>query len=375
MTRLLVRAGGWNVAVTEAERAARIDACRKQFREAGLPLFDEDFSASTNVFNRAAPLLVLVFAAEMFGAIKLDWSIWANLGAVAAGIAILLAVGALINRWRGRRWNSMPRHVGRVEQAAFVIVPALLPLIFGGQTRSAWVTALGNLLLLVLIYAVLGYGLTSILGWALRRITRQLMASFALLARAVPLLLIFALLIFLTTEMWEVFTLIADADLILVGVLFVGLGTAFLFARLPQEVRMLESDVSDAPTPLGKRQRRNVGLVLFTSQALQVLIVTLMIAAFFIVFGGIAVTEELRERWTGEGSDVLAEFDLLGEPFQISVELLKVTAGIAAFTGLYFAIAMLTDSTYREEFLDEVTGELREVFRVREEYLRLRSGG
>jgi hypothetical protein len=222
---------------------------------------------------------------------------------------------------------------------------------------------------------VLGYGLTSILGWALRRITKQLMASFALLARAVTLLLIFALLIFLTTEMWEVFTLIADADLILVGVLFVGLGTAFLFARLPQEVRRLESEVSEAPTPLGKRQRRNVGLVLFTSQALQVLIVTLMIAAFFIVFGGIAVTEELRERWTGlADSDVIAEFELLGEPFQISVELLKVTAGIAAFTGLYFAIAMLTDSTYREEFLDEVTGELREVFSVREEYLRLRSG-
>ena len=30
---------------------------------------------------------------------------------------------------------------------------------------------------------------------------------------------------------------------------------------------------------------------------------------------------------------------------------------------------MLTDSTYREEFLEEVTGELRSVFRVREEYL------
>ena len=138
-------------------------------------------------------------------------------------------------------------------------------------------------------------------------------------------------------------------------------------------MRRIESEVSDAPTPLGKRQRRNVGLVLFTSQALQVLIVTLMVAGFFIVFGGIAITEELRERWTGAATDVLWEFDLLGEPFQISVELLKVTAGIAAFTGLYFAIAMLTDSTYREEFLDEVTGELREVFRVREEYLRLRA--
>ena len=32
---------------------------------------------------------------------------------------------------------------------------------------------------------------------------------------------------------------------------------------------------------------------------------------------------------------------------------------------------MLTDSTYREEFLDELTGEMRESFRARAEYLRL----
>ena len=47
-------------------------------------------------------------------------------------------------------------------------------------------------------------------------------------------------------------------------------------------------------------------------------------------------------------------------------------AGLATFTGLYFAIAMLTDSTYRDEFLEEVTAELRSVFVVREEYHQLR---
>ena len=358
--------------MTDAERDARIDACTQQFRDAGLPLFDEDFSASTNVFNRAAPLLVLVFALEMFGAIKLEWSVWANLGAIAAGVVILLAVGAMINRWRGRPWNSMPRYVGRVEQAAFVIVPALLPLIFGGQTRSAWVTALGNLLLLLLIYGVLGYGLPTIVAWVLRRFSRQLLTSFALLASAVPLLLFFALLTFLTTEMWQVFTTMADADLIAVGVLFIGLGSLFLVARMPREVRRLEQEVGDDPQPLAVRQRRNVILVLFTSQALQVLIVSLSVAAFFIVFGALAITEQVRESWIGTSGDVLVDLQLFGEPFQITEELLRVAAGIAAFTGLYFAISMLTDSTYREEFVEDVTAELRSVFEVRDEYLRLR---
>jgi hypothetical protein len=103
-----------------------------------------------------------------------------------------------------------------------------------------------------------------------------------------------------------------------------------------------------------------------------VLTVSLLVAVFFVLFGALAINEEVRRVWIDTGGDVLLEIDLFGEPFQITAELLKVAAGLAAFTGLYFAIAMLTDSTYRDEFLDEVTGELRSVFRVREEYLRLR---
>jgi hypothetical protein len=359
--------------VDDAERAARIEECRRRFREAGLPLFDEEFSASSNVFNRAAPLLALVFLGEVLGAIQLEWSLLGNLAALAGALAILLAVAAAINRWRGRAARAMPRHVGRTELAVFVLVPALLPLIFGGQVQSAVVTALANLMLLALIHAVLGYGLVSIVDWVLRRVLRQLMASFMLLARAVPLLMIFALLAFMSDEMWQVFSRISEPDLVAVGVLFVGLGTAFLFARLPREVRLLEAEAGGGAVPLGKRQRRNVGLVLFTSQAVQVLAVSLLVAAFFVLFGALAINEEVRQVWIGGGGDVLLEIDLFGEPFQITAELLKVAAGLAAFTGLYFAIAMLTDSTYRDEFLDEVTGELRSVFQVRDEYLRLRA--
>ncbi len=357
---------------TDGDRQARIDQCRHRFRESGLPLFDEDFSASTNVFNRAAPLLALVFIGEMLGAIRLDWSPAANLAALIGGLAILLGAAAAVNRYRGRPLASLPEDVGRIELAAFVLVPALLPLIFGGQTRSAWVTAVANLALVLLIYAVFGYGLVSIVRWVGRRLWHQLLASFMLLARAVPLLMIFALLSFMSTEMWQVFSAVSDADLVAIALLFVGLGTAFLFARLPREVRSLESEVGDEAQPLNKKQRRNVGLVLFTSQAVQVLTVSLLVAIFFVVFGLIAVPDTIRESWIGTAGDTIFDIDVFGESFQMTVELLKVAAGLAAFTGLYFAIAMLTDSTYRDEFLAEVTAELRSVFAVRADYLRLR---
>ena len=194
-----------------------------------------------------------------------------------------------------------------------------------------------------------------------------------LLARAVPLLLIFALLAFVNTEMWQVFAAVSDPGLVAIGLLFLLLGTAFLLARLPREVRELEDEVGGEAPPLSDAQRRNVGLVLFVSQAVQVLTVALLVAAFFVIFGAIAITPGVREAWIGSVGDVLVSVTVFGETFELTSELLKVAGGLAAFSGLYFAIAMLTDATYREEFLEELTGEMRAVFRQRAEYLRLRA--
>ncbi|HKJ35274.1 MAG TPA: hypothetical protein VKA36_01795 [Solirubrobacterales bacterium] len=356
-----------------SSREQRLRRFEADFRAAGLPLFDEDFSASTDVFNRAVPLLAFIFLGQMLGAIKLEWSFLANVAAVLAGLAILLTAAGLVNRWRGRPFGSVPEQVGTTELAAFVLLPALLPLIFGGQVENALWTVVANLAVLAVIYAVLAYGLPSILVWTAKRLYRQLLSSLMLLARAVPLLLIFALLAFVNTEMWQVFATVSDPGLIAIGVLFLSLGTAFLLARLPREVRELESEVGGDAPELTTPQRRNVGTVLFVSQAVQVLTVALTVAAFFIVFGAIAITPEAREAWIGSEGDVLLTVTLWGEQFQLTAELLKVAGGLAAFSGLYFAIAMLTDSTYREEFLEELTGEMRSVFRERAEYLRLRA--
>jgi hypothetical protein len=358
------------------EQPRDIDYYRDRFHQAGLPLFDEDFSASTDVFNRAVPLLGLVFIGELIGAVQLEWSLLGNLAALAGGLAILLTGMGIVNVLRKRPFFCRPRTVQAPELAAFVLIPALLPLIFGGQTTSAWVTAAANLGVLALIYAVYAYGLLSILGWVAKRLTGQLRHSGMLLARAVPLLMIFGLLAFMSDEMWAVFAGESDAGLALIGALFLMLGCAFLLARLPREVRALEEEVETGSQPLSTRQRRNVGLVLFVSQAMQVLFVTLMVALFFIVFGILAITEPVRESFLPpdfQFSEELLQFTLFGDEYQLTPELLKVAGALAAFSGLYFAVAMLTDSTYREEFLDEITSELRQTFRDRVEYLKLRA--
>jgi len=126
----------------------------------------------------------------------------------------------------------------------------------------ALVTAAGNALLLALIYGIFGNGLLSIVRWAGGRVVAQLAASPVLLTCAVPVLLIFMI--------------------------------------------------------------------------------------------------------------VLAPQAIAGQAW-LSVELVKVSGALAAFSCLYYAIAVLTEASYREEFLDDVETSLRETFADRARYLALRA--
>src|SRR5690242_7860623 len=101
----------------------------QRFRRAGLPLFIEDFSPTHDIFNRAAPLLTMVFLVEMLGATSLKWKWWENVLGAAAGLAILVGAFGLLNLWRKRPFWSLPTRFGLPELAVFVLLPALLPLV------------------------------------------------------------------------------------------------------------------------------------------------------------------------------------------------------------------------------------------------------
>jgi hypothetical protein len=359
------------MAVTENPALVR---CERQLRRAGLPLLIEGYSAAEDIFTRAMPLLVLVAFLETLGALNHEWSALANGGAMVGGIALLVMLFGLVNRLRGRRFLALPQRVGPAELTTFILLPALLPLVFGGQAGSASLTVLGNMLLVGLVWAVVGFGMFSIIRWAGERLFGQLAASLTLMVRALPLILFFGLLSFFTPEIWQIFSTVSDTRLAAAAALFVAIGLLFLSVRLPQEVSHVEDSVDLAGRPLRRVQRLNMALVILVSQVLQILLVTALVWLFFAAVGALLVEIPVVESWVGQPVETIVTLDLFGDQVIVTVELVRAALGIAAFSGLYYTVGMLVDATYREDFVKELTQQMQATFAIRAEYLRLRAG-
>ena len=138
-----------------------------------------------------------------------------------------------MNVSRGRAFFSIPRKLGIPELTAFVVLPVVLPLVFGGQLTSALVTGVGNLLLLGAIWLVVGFGVFSILRWIAARFVQLLGASLTLLVRALPLLLFFSLVTFFTNEYWQLFGDASDVIFYAGAGMFALITAIFLILRLP----------------------------------------------------------------------------------------------------------------------------------------------
>ncbi len=372
-------------ATTETER---------WFLKRGLPHFIADYSPTRDVLTRAVPLFVLIFLFEVANAPSRDFPIWLDIVAVAVGFGILLGAWMLANGLRGRPLLARPESIGAFEVAVFVLAPPAIPLLFGSQWRSALATAIGNLLLLVVIFLGTSYGVVPITRWAGARTARELEQVMSLLVRALPLLILFITFIFLQNEAWQITAGLHGPYYWIVLGLFVVIGVGFSVIRLPREIGQLSefeswdvavgrvdgtpaSALVDEATPnqraetppLSKRQWGNVALVFLFSQELQVMLVSAMVFVFLFVFGVLVVTEPVARGFVDAQPNVLTSFELWGRDLVITEELLRVTGFLTVFSGLYFSVTAVTDESYRKEFSGEILEEMRRSLAVRAVYL------
>jgi hypothetical protein len=298
------------------------------------------------------------------------------------------------------------RHAARAALRARRIVPLLLVVVVlatGAGGLLAWVahqvTVAPALLISVGLGAATWYALTvlrarPIVTWALARTFGSLRTLLPMTTRALPLLLMFITFLFINTEVWQVATHLSVGALWLVALLFLLLGVAFLLVRLPEEVDRTDDDVDDRMlldatrgTPLEEScrelvqdparhpaayaevtgyERWNLVVVLMIVQSVQVLLLTLSVFAFLMVFGSLTMTEWVMQTWLMHGAHHLP-----GMP-GASTELLQVSVFLASFSGLYLTVSTVTDETYREQFFGDVMRELERAVGVRAVYLALR---
>jgi hypothetical protein len=360
----------------------------------GIPHFIEGYSVREDILTRAVPFLALVFVGEVFVTFGDRHRGWTQAATFIATLALLLGAAVVVNRIRGRRPFALPDDVGALEVALFVLVPPLGALIFGSEpVPEAIALLIANVVVLGLAYVATSYGLVPMVIWGVRLIRRQLDQIAAVIVRTLPFLLLFSVFFVLTAEVWQVADDLPGAyfgmvvgGMVLLGTLFVVLVTRAdvdelnsfdswadieaLCAKTP--VAGFDSGTLDDPpavAPLPRRARVNVSLVLFVSQAVQILLVSAAVFAFYMVFGLLTVREGTLGSWIGEGAltddDRIATIALLGNDVVMTRQLLIVAGFVATFAGLQFAVQVVSDANYRREFASDMASDVRQALAVR----------
>ena len=248
-------------------------------------------------------------------------------------------------------------------------------------------------LVVVALYALRALKASVIAGWALRRAFRSLGLLLPLATRALPMLLLFITFLFINTEVWQVASALEGGVLWGSVLFFAAAAVGFLVPRLSEELDNFDDQivaddllVAAHGTPLEQAARDlvaadidlpeeaqvtglqmvNLVVVLVVAQAVQVLLLSLAVFAFFIVFGAVAIQDSVIESWLGSPPHYFFS------PHLVSTELVHVAVFLAAFSGLYFTVVAITDELYRKEFFTVIMQELARAVGARVVYRELR---
>jgi len=245
---------------------------------------------------------------------------------------------------------------------------------------------------LTVIYFCTSYGVVPLVGWAMSQTFSRLGSVGRVLSRAMPLLLLFTTFLFINAEVWQVAGVLEGPAYALSLGLFFLMGSAFVLSRVPEAIRTVyrfddwaevATLVKNTPaegltfptkgnpmeTPLSRRQRVNIGLVSVLSQAILITIVAVLLAAFFTLFGVLAIPEHTAGSWTAtEQVHVLLSLDFGGRTLVLTEALLRVSGFLGAFAGMYFTVVLSTDATYRDEFAEDAGPQIRQALAVRLAY-------
>ena len=352
----------------------------------GVPHFIVDYSARTDIWTRAIPLLILAYLAGGLNALNLaDWSAGRNIVAGGVTIAVLVLGWAITNLVLRRPFWSIPTEVGRPELAAFVIGPVVPSAIFG-QWGDAAQALIEGVVILGAIYLLAAFAVGQLITWAIRASLKQVRMLGRLLVRALPQLLLFTVFLFINAEVWQVAGTLFGLPYFIGLVIFFILGAVFVLSGIPKMLDDLDDFSSseeiarlivDTPAdglpvpdiherPLGRGEKLDLILVSTFNQAVQVTFVAIVLTAFFVTFGFIAIPLDTQIGWmSADTTNVFFTLTISGRELVMTESLIRVAGFLGAFIGMYFTVVLSTDNKYKEDFAEDTAPEIHKSLAVR----------
>jgi hypothetical protein len=365
----------------------------------GLPLVLTRRVRSRDLIVRSAPVVsgvgALTAATMLLAEITADapdYGYALRLGVIAAVLAAAPFALYLLHRSGTRLGEAGRRSTGLVVMAIFVVVmPVTVDGWSGAAAAEAPIFVLITLLAIWLTY--IGFG--SIALWAFRFAWVQFGALGSLMGRALPLLML-TLLVFFSGELWQLAARMTRQRLWQVIGFLALVALLFVVTTIRDEVRALredraeQTDPSDllagtplagtldddpARTPLSKAEQFNVVAVMVVSQAIQVVLFTAGLFAFFLALGVIAIPDDVAVLWSAEQTCSVGQPPCAGTWFGVHIPvpqtIVQTSLFVAVLSGLYFTVSTSVDPLYRQRFFEPLIADVAVSLAGRDAYLAL----
>ncbi|MCB0897689.1 MAG: hypothetical protein KDC40_02585 [Actinobacteria bacterium] len=374
------------------------------FSRNGFPQFVDGYNSAEHIWTRALPAMAVVAAVQLVSALSLA----VTNGTRLVPVLVLVVPGLVLVSWgfwsKSRRgyWFAPADRVGWPILAGFLAVGVVAELVQIGQRVDGevvdWLSVFGALivqaLLLGLIYLFTRFAILAMIVWAVRQTVRSAGDLYVVTTKALPLLLIVLIVLFINTEVWQVASSLDSLLLWASSGLLLLLGVLVTVERTHDQIAMLQQDgpaddvrAACRRTPLsgvvdgveqfvgpqlGRPQRRNMLISALATQAIQAALIGILVWLFFIVFGVVAITYPVQAAWVGDlgATDV---FFTIGDDHVLSRALIRVATFLGAFAAFYTTIYASSDPVYRASFSDDAGASLQKAVDVRRAYLTLKT--
>lgn len=386
-----------NVAVSDMRRV------HDWFLHRGLPLVLTRRVRARKLVQRSAPMVsavgaltaVTMLLAELTGD-QPDYGYAFRLGAIALVLVAAPFALEVLHRSGTRIGEMLRRWAAVLVMAIFVVV---MPLTVSGWSAAA--AAEAPVFVMISLAAVwltyLGFGAIAL--WAFRFAWVQLGALGTLMSRALPLLML-TVVVYFTGELWQLSARMSRERLWqTVGFLSL-VALAFMITTIRDEVGALRRDRSSQQdpaallagtplesvrtdpverTPLSLAEQANVVAVMVVAQAIQVVLFTAGLFAFFLALGIIAIPDDVTVVWSGEETCAVGEPPCAGTWFGVHVPIpqtmVHTSLFVAVLSGLYFTVSTSVDPLYRQRFFEPLIADVAVSLAGRDAYLEMERDG